>query len=107
MAATPRPRRRPATPMTLRMQQRLPTSATSASRGGIERAGTVLVALGMFLAPLSSLQPLTPPPVITFADVFLVIGFVVLAPTLARGRVTPPLPYLLGALLLLVTALLS
>lgn len=74
---------------------------------GAGRAGTAAVVLGMFLAPMSSLQPITPPPVITFADVAFVVGFALLAPQLAGRRLDVPLPYLVGALLLLTVSLLS
>ena len=69
--------------------------------------GTGLVGAGMFFAPLVSLQPITPPPVVTYADVFLVTGFLLLIPRLLRQPLRAPAPLLLGAFLLMWFALLA
>lgn len=74
---------------------------------GLDVAGTLLVAAGMFCAPFVSLKPITPPPVVTYADVLFVVGFLLLAPGLLRKPLRVPAPFLAGSLVVLCFGLVS
>ena len=74
---------------------------------GLERAGVLMVAGGMFFAPLSALQPLIPPPLITYADVFLLTGFALLLPHILRRPLKAPALFLVGSGIVLSCALLA
>ena len=65
----------------------------------------MLVAAGMCCAPLISLQPFAPPPVVTYADICFVVGFALLLPRLLRQPLKAPALFLVGALLLVCFAL--
>ena len=74
---------------------------------GLENAGTAIVAVGMFFAPLSSRQLGTAPPLIMYADVLFLVGFVVLLPVLLPRPLRAPIPFLTGAMLVLSFSLIA
>lgn len=65
---------------------------------GPTRFGTLLVFLGVFTAPMNSLRPGGGS--VTFSDLFLLLGFLLLVPRMLRQRVRPSSLHLLGSLLL-------
>lgn len=72
---------------------------------GPERLGTGLVLLGIGLAPMNSLRPIGGS--ITVSDLMLALGFLLLLPVILSRRSHVPAPFLAGAVLLLVSAVVS
>lgn len=69
---------------------------------GLEKAGITFVLLGMVCAPMSGLVPVSSVTVVTFADVFFILGFGLLVPTIVTNRTSPPIMYVLGALIVVL-----
>lgn len=67
---------------------------------GPTRLGTLLIVLGFFTAPMNSVRPIAGVDLVTFSDVFLAIGVVVLLPALLTGHARLPARLLAGALLM-------
>jgi O-antigen ligase len=74
---------------------------------GPERLGHVLMVAAMFTAPMNDVRPSQAVSLVTFSDLFFVVGFGLLAPRIIRNRVRFPSMYLGGAALLLATGLFS
>lgn len=78
---------------------------TTDRSGGVDRAGTALVTAGMFAAPMGGVRAIPPPPTINVSDALLLVGFAVLLPRLLKNRISLPLPYIVGVLVVLVATL--
>lgn len=72
---------------------------------GPERLGHVFMIAAMFTAPMNDVRPSQAVSLVTFSDLFFVLGFGLLAPRIVRNRVRFPSMYLGGAALLLATGL--
>ena len=72
---------------------------------GPEVAGAGVLTLAMFTAPMTSLRPTGAIPFITFSDVLLGLGFVLLLPRLARTRPRLSRGFTIGAWLLVAASL--
>lgn len=73
---------------------------------GTESAGTVVLVLAMFTAPMTSLRPTAAVPFITVSDLLLGLGFLLLLPRLTRTRPRFARGFVLGAWLLVAASLL-
>jgi hypothetical protein len=74
---------------------------------GTERTATLLILLGMATAPLTELTVIPGSTLVTYADLFFALGFVLLFPTLLRGRFDVPPMYVAGMVIVLATSLLA
>ena len=72
---------------------------------GPEAAGTAVLTLGMFTAPMTSLRPTGAIPFLTFSDLLLGLGFVLLLPRIVRTRPRFARGFTIGAWLLVVASL--
>lgn len=71
---------------------------------GIERGGTTLVVIGFVLAPMDNLRPIG---VVTFSDLFIALGFLLLIPSMIHRHARVPSTYGIGAFILLAVGLLA
>ncbi|HUS21489.1 MAG TPA: hypothetical protein VMZ66_05685 [Aeromicrobium sp.] len=74
---------------------------------GAHRAGFGSVLLGALFAPMVTLGPIPAASLWTLADVFLVIGFVLLIPQMLGGRLELPPLFVGGAILLVMAGLVA
>ena len=74
---------------------------------GLVRTATAIILLAMFFAPLNNVRPSSAVSFVTAADLLFVLGFVLLAPVIVFRRVSPPLIFILGSVILLSTGLLA
>lgn len=65
---------------------------------GLERSAIVLLCLGFVLAPLNDLRPVAVLSFVTASDFCLIVGFMVLAPTLVARPFRPPALFVVGVL---------
>lgn len=72
---------------------------------GPDRLGTGLVLVGLALAPMNSLRPIGGS--ITVSDLLLATGFLLLTPAILSRRAQVPMAFAMGAVLLLVLAVVS
>ncbi|MFE6646770.1 O-antigen ligase family protein [Nocardioides sp. NPDC057772] len=75
---------------------------TGAVLFGAERAGGVMVTLALFTAPMNELRPIPGLNIVTYCDLFLVLGFALLAPSISHRRLRLPVTFAIGALILAV-----
>ena len=80
--------------------------ATGSRRLTWESLATGVMCLGLGFAATPSLKVVNPP-LVTYSDVFLFLGLVMLMPRLLRGRISASPLYLVGALMLFCVAVLS
>jgi O-antigen ligase len=74
---------------------------------GTERTATLLIFLGMVFSPLTELTVIPGSTLVTYADLFFALGFVLLFPTLLRGRFDVPPVYVVGMVIVLATSLVA
>ena len=74
---------------------------------GVTRAGIASVTLGAFFAPMNSIGPSAAVSFWTFADAFLLLGFVLLLPRFLDHHVEVPPVFAIGAGVLVTTGLIS
>lgn len=72
---------------------------------GLEKTGTAVVILAMACAPLNSVRPSEAVSFVTFADVFFLLGFALLAPIILFRAPKPPPLFVVGAAVLLVSGI--
>lgn len=76
------------------------------SFGPVQTATGILV-LAMFLAPCNNVRPSSAVSFVTMSDLLFALGFGLLFPILMVRRINPPLIFLLGAVILIVTGILA
>lgn len=74
---------------------------------GFAHAGTAMVTLAYFMAPLDSIRPIPGLRIVSAADVLWFIGFLTLAPILIRRRFALPMAFLAPLLAFLAVATLA
>ncbi|CAM3355147.1 O-antigen ligase family protein [Nocardioides dubius] len=74
---------------------------------GPERAGTLFVTIALFCGPMGGATPLPGATFVTFADIFLVVGFGLLAPGFFVHRFQLPPLYLAGVTLAVVMGIVA
>lgn len=74
---------------------------------GLVETATIVIVLAMFFAPLNDVRPSSAASFVTAADVLFVLGFGLLAPVIAFRRITPPLIFVIGSVVLLAMGLLA
>lgn len=74
---------------------------------GLVRTATGFILLGMFFAPLNDVRPSSAVSFVTAADLFLVVGFLLLAPVIVFRRIAVPMYFVLGSIILVLTGVLA
>lgn len=74
---------------------------------GFARAGTAMVTIAYFMAPLDSIRPIPGLRIVSAADVLWFIGFLTLAPILIRRRFALPMAFLAPLLAFVAVATLA
>ncbi|MFS3126827.1 O-antigen ligase family protein [Nocardioides sp. Bht2] len=74
---------------------------------GPERAGTFFVTIALFCGPMGGATPIPGATFVTFTDIFLVIGFTLLAPGFFVHRFRLPPLYLAGVTLVVLLGILA
>jgi len=74
---------------------------------GSELVGTVTMVVAVLLAPLNAVRPLASANLVTFSDLFMVVAFILLVPTMKRRGFRIPLALLIGGSVLTLTTLVS
>lgn len=74
---------------------------------GLVRTATAIIVLAMFFAPLNDVRPSSAVSFVTAADLLFVLGFVLLVPVIAFRPLVPPLLFVLGSMILVLTGVLA
>jgi O-antigen ligase len=74
---------------------------------GPERLGHVMVVAAMFTAPMNDVRPSSSVSLVTFSDLFFVLGIGLLLPRILHNRVKFPSMYLGGVAILLTSGLIA